>query len=244
VVRNSNKLTTLLTTSNEITREQIASHLTIITGDVRNPKDIKDLLFPEVTGVTIKAVEIIVSGIGSVPAFEGWNPIPKIVDPTVCEDGMKVILDVLRENSTPGATGPHLVTIGTTGISKLGRDYPLLLLPVYKWLLHVPHQDKGKMEAQVSDALKSSASNESGDGGKAEGVLGRYTIIHASLLTDGKMLGIEKVRSKVEDELWSGEAIGYTISRRDVGNWIFEGVIKGYGREANGNRGRIARITY
>jgi len=74
--------------------------------------------------------------------------------------------------------------------------------------------------------------------------LGRYTIVHASLLTDGKMLGMEKVRAKIEGKEWSGDAIGYTISRNDVGNWIFEDVVRGYGREGEGARGRIARVTY
>ena len=242
MVRNSNKLTTLLTTSHGITREQIASHLTIIIGDVRNPEKVKDVLFTSTGNETAKAVDIIVSGIGSVPIFKGLNPIPSALDPTLCEDGVRVILNVLREHSSAGETGPHLVTIGTTGISKLGRDYPLLLLPVYKWLLHAAHQDKGKMEDQVANALKSSGLNDSGVG--SEGVLGRYTIVHASLLTDGKMLGMEKVRAKIEGKEWSGDAIGYTISRNDVGNWIFEDVVRGYGREGEGARGRIARVTY
>ncbi|KAG9238225.1 hypothetical protein BJ875DRAFT_70994 [Amylocarpus encephaloides] len=230
LVRNPTKLTELLTSSHGTTLQQIESHLTVTKGDVLSRPDVESVVYLEGN----KTVDLIISGIGSYPVFKGWNPIPKIENPTLCHDVIHNLISTLKSRGGAG-NGPHLVTIGTTGISNLGRDYPLLLTLVYKVLLHEAHRDKGNMENLVATSLRRSGSEGSGP-------LRAYTIVHASLLTGGNMLGMEKVRSEIEGDKWSRNAIGYTISRRDVGNWIFEDVIRGFGSERKA--GRIARITY
>lgn len=75
-----------------------------------------------------------------------------------------------------------------------------------------------------------------------------YTVVRASFLTDGGKTN-KTIRVGIEDAA-SGKlersAIGYTISRDDVGRWIFENVL-GEG-EAEGEDGqyhrKIATITY
>jgi hypothetical protein len=227
VVRAPEKLTTFLETQG-ITSSQISSHLTMITGDIRSPSDISKVLYPTESN---DPVDIIISGIGAYPVFKGYKF--ENSDPHLCQEGIEAIVDVLSKRPQ-GQKKPLLVTIGTTGISKLGRDTPWLMLPLYKLVLGSAHRDKELMEAAVTKAFN-------GEGGREQSIQG-FTIVHASLLTYGKMLGHEHVRSEIEGDQWSGKAIGYTISRQDVGNWIFEDVIKGF--ENVKGKGRIARITY
>ena len=84
------------------------------------------------------------------------------------------------------------------------------MVPLYRGLLSVPHKDKKAMEDLVVGAGK-------------EGVVAGWTVVRASLLTNGKATE-GKVRAGMEGK----PAVGYTISREDVGGWIYrEVVVKG-----------------
>lgn len=53
-----------------------------------------------------------------------------------------------------------------------------------------------------------------------------FVIVRPSALTNGKATkGIEKVRVGTEEK----PAVGYLISREEVGLWIFEELVKGVG---------------
>lgn len=71
----------------------------------------------------------------------------------------------------------------------------------------------------------------------------RYVIVRPSLLTNGKALGEKKIRTGTEER----PAVGYTISREDVGRWVFENLVRG-GAGAGGEGKRyVAKkviITY
>jgi hypothetical protein len=100
---------------------------------------------------------------------------------------------------------------------------PLALRPLYHWVLALPHQDKRAMEAAaVEGALVGDAP------------LAGFVIVRPSLLMDGKAKGVGKVRVGWERhakddarEAGPGPAVGYTITRADVGRWIFEELVKG-----------------
>ena len=75
----------------------------------------------------------------------------------------------------------------------------------------------------------------------------RFVIVRPSLLTNGKARGRRKIRVGTEAE----PAVGYTISREDVGLWMFEHLVKGIGNgigddEVVGGRyvGQKVTITY
>lgn len=106
---------------------------------------------------------------------------------------------------------PILTAISTTGISSK-RDIPIVMIPLYHWLLRVPHADKKVMEELVEKAA-------------ARNVIRSHVIVRPSLLTDGKKLGLSSVRVGWENVDGNGAAVGYTISREDVGGFIFEKVI-------------------
>lgn len=95
------------------------------------------------------------------------------------------------------------------------------MYPLYHWLLQVPHADKRKMEAQLFEAQAAS--------GKVEGAAPLdFVVVRPTMLTDGECRGLAKLRVGWEnpDTTGDGPQMGYTVSRKDVGNWIFEEVIK------------------
>ncbi|KAK1963496.1 hypothetical protein LY78DRAFT_683251 [Colletotrichum sublineola] len=151
---------------------------------------------------------------------------PPLAHGSTC--GMAVLLDALKNLRTEkGVSGnPRILGLSSTGISKFGRDTPLLIAPLYKGLLHVPHEDKRAMEELLF------ASNEA------------WTVVRASLLTNGKEQPPGAVRVGLEDPSKGVEqlAIGYTISREDVGRWIFENVLQKDGNDEFVRK--VATITY
>ena len=58
-------------------------------------------------------------------------------------------------------------------------------------------------------------------GRKSESISG-WVMVRPTLLTNGAALGERKVRAGRE----GAPAVGYTISRDDVGKWIFENFVK------------------
>ena len=107
------------------------------------------------------------------------------------------------------------------------------MIPLYHWMLAVPHKDKKAMEdlllAEMAKPVQERAIED-------------FVIIRPSLLTDGKRLGTEKVRVGEEGKETAKPAVGYTISRDDVGGWIFDEIVKGAGGKKFG--GKMVSITY
>jgi len=150
-------------------------------------------------------------------------------DPHVCERGVQALLDALQrlrkdhglEETSQGV--PHIVAVSSTGLSERTRDLPWLMIPMYRLLLGTAHADKRKMEKMLI---------ESGE---------RFTVVRGSLYAGS---GEGKIRVGVEDlvkGVVESTAIGYTISREDVGRWVFEEIVEG---EAGKWVGKAATITY
>lgn len=78
-----------------------------------------------------------------------------------------------------------------------------------------------------------------------ERAIADFVIVRPSLLKDGKRLGAEKVRVGEEGEGIMAPAVGYTISREDVGGWVFENVVA-KGEEEGRKRwgGKMVSLTY
>ncbi|OIW34174.1 NAD(P)-binding protein [Coniochaeta ligniaria NRRL 30616] len=167
-----------------------------------------------------RVVDMVISSIGG--AFSMKTGID---DAHVCEKGAKALLEALALVRKNGATGsPRIVGVSSTGITESGRDIPVLMIPLYKGLLAVPHKDKKMLE----DLLV-----ESGE---------QWTIVRPAFLTDGPAVG--KVRAGMEDltaHKVEKKEIGYTISREDVGKWMFENLVEE--RDAKWVR-KAASITY
>ncbi|KAK4039417.1 oxidoreductase AflX [Parachaetomium inaequale] len=196
-------------------------NLHIIQGDARDPSVLATCLVHPSDATRL--VDTIISSIGARPTLRGMS------DPHVCETGMEALLAALRRvREERGVTGnkPRLVAVSSTGISDVARDLPYLMVPLYKVVLHNAHMDKKAMERLVM-----------GSGEYTE-----WTLVRGSLYTNGPAteglvrVGMEDPVKGVVERV----AIGYTISREDVGKWVFEACIEG-GKEWVG---KAAIITY
>ena len=213
MARNQTKLTNLLLHKG-LSESTISSLLTIVQGDIRDTVAVSQVL-----AHNNATASIIVSGIGTRPTF--LNPV------TICADATKSIFTAIRDLKP--TRKPIFISISTTGITTGPRDVPLLFLPLYHVLLFQPHADKRVTEKLILDETAKSD----------ESVIGNYVIVRPSLLTDGPALGMGKIREGTNNK----PAVGYTISRDDVGSWIFESIIDG-GDEGRKRTGKMVTITY
>lgn len=148
-----------------------------------------------------KFVSTVVSAIGGLFNIKNFT----IDDPHVCENGIKTLIKAINELKSKGIKGdPKIIVLSTTGISKFQRDIPILMIPLYKLLLNQAHEDKKVLEDEtIHSGLK-------------------FTIVRPSLLTDGEEPN--PIRIGIEDPVKGVEKkeIGYTISRKDVGHFIYD----------------------
>ncbi|KAK4244033.1 oxidoreductase AflX [Corynascus novoguineensis] len=211
------------------------ANLHIVQGDAHDAAVIARCLSPTAAADRSGGpVDTVVFSIGARPTLRGMS------DPHVCERGITALLAALRETrearSTQGGKGQgqgkeqkkvRLMVVSTTGISDVTRDVPLAMLPLYKVMLHTAHMDKRAMERLVM------ASGDATD----------WTIVRGSLYTNGPATeGLVRVGmdDPVRGVLETKPAIGYTISREDVGKWVFDECIEGSDKWV----GKAAMITY
>jgi hypothetical protein len=230
VARTPSKLTKMLLDDHAIPQSVLDAHLTVVAGSATDISAVKALL--------AHSPATIISGVGSAGKLQA-NPLRpvRLDQPTVCADTIAAIAAALRELAAAAGqvpTQPYLVAISSTGISGT-KDVPLALRPLYRWALAVPHVDKRAMEAAVVDAARSA--------GPDAPVVAGFVLVRPTLLLDGKPKGLAGVRVGWErhpgDEARKGEAgpgpaVGYAITRADVGGWIFEELIKGNVEEWDG----------
>lgn len=245
MVRSSAKLQKLLA-DRHISDATLAAHLTIVEGDIRDVDKVGDALaVPHKIGSgdleknATDVVDIIISGIGGTPVFTP-NPLrPSLDDPTICQDGIATVLSALRAKTSAGAgrrgPKPFFAALSTTGISAQKRDVPLAMLPMYHWLLAVPHKDKKEMEALLLAEMAKSAEQR---------VIQDFLTVRPSFLTNGERRGSGKLRVGKEDAAGAKPVVGYTISREDVGGWLFDEVIKGGNQRRQQWTGKMVTITY
>lgn len=206
-------------------------NLHIIQGDIRDIPAIKSTLT-----IDNQVVDIVISAIGMVIQRVGLGLSSR--DPTICEDGTRSILTALSQleaekNVEVTSGGPEFVLLSTTGISDKGRDIPIAMMPMYHWMLSVPHKDKKAMEELMIHG---------------EGRSRKWVMIRPSFLWDGESKGLQKIRVSTETpgaspgQLKEREvAVGYVIHREDVGLWIVEECVKGGGEKWFG---KMVTITY
>jgi NAD(P)H-binding len=218
-------------------------NLTMVTGSVRDASAVKSTL----RNPDGSLVDIVISLIGFAP-----NPSAKGLsfdlfqgaDRSICRDGTQLIVECIAElkaeagaatSSTsaalPTGAGPVLVVLSTTGISHVGRDIPLLVVPLYHMLLSPPHKDKRAMEDYLRSLSSTTSPSSSASAQK-------WVIIRPSLLRgDGKgEPSKKKVRVGIEQNgKFESKAIGYSITREDVANWIYRNIIVTEGDGATGS---------
>lgn len=87
------------------------------------------------------------------------------------------------------------------------------MVPVYHLLAAVPHEDKKLMEKMIKT-----------EGSKEDSLLNGWVIVRASFMSLGtKEVGVENLKVGIEENgrPMPRESWGWTVSRKDVGNWIY-----------------------
>jgi hypothetical protein len=218
----------------------VEKYLTIHQGDAKAPFDVaKALVSPTNTS---HLVDTIYFSVGVYPkfAFSLIQPFP-LTDPTICESAMAAIFSAIDQlgnqgiTSTSSAEKPRLIAISATASAELrrGLPWPWMMAPLYSWLLSGPQTDKLKMEKLV---LSDAGSH-----------IWSFVIIRPAILTDGVERGVGNIRvgwewyidGVGEREKAPGPAKGWTISRRDLGAWVFHSVVVEGGWE-----GRAVSLCY
>jgi hypothetical protein len=241
LARTPSKLTALLLTQPGITQEMLSSQLEIIEGDATDAESVKKTLLVN----TSTPVTSIISGVGGtgmmsytreascakskfrVPAL----PHIELENPHITEQTTRALLAALGQIAAgfPSleayrAVAPRVTVISTTGNLPGGKDVGFWFRPMYSVLLPIPHADKLKMENLLDQ--------EAGLGD--DGVLsGGVVVVRPSFLTGDHLIPArvgEKDREGALKGLRVGTerhpAVGYTISRALVGEWIFDQVIR------------------
>ncbi|KAF9924429.1 hypothetical protein FBU30_005583 [Linnemannia zychae] len=214
-----------------IAQSTIDSQLTIVKGDISDIQAIKDTLTRHHSGTvnTVQIVTQIISGIGGTPQMQMSLRRPVTIDnPEICATATKNILQALEEiykaNPTFAQEKPSITVISTTGVSDVKEDVPFGFRTLYHVILADPHKDKKEMERLVV--------SNSGSGKTFRGAI----IVRPSLLMGDQNVkggqGWEKLRIGREEE----PAVGYTVHRADIGQWIFEQIIKTGGETYFGQR--------
>ena len=242
LARTPSKLTNLLLEKG-VSQSLIDQRLTIIAGDVKNADSVRSTLTVSDSGNgELRIVDGIISGIGSTPVLR-WHIKPfTIADPNICKSAIDMILSSLsvlqdtEKDTQKGPQRPLLAVVSTTGVSTRSRDVPLLFYGLYHWLLAVPHEDKREMESTLV------ASGQ------------RMVTVRPSLLMDGEAKDTSRIRVGWElPPEWDarsqqtgaipGPAVGYTITRESVGNWIFVNLIEGAESSRKQWEGRMVSLT-
>lgn len=225
---------------NGVSSEVRAENLKIIEGNVRGAAAVKQTL-----SITAgKVADIIVLGVGAAPKFSA-NPLKLVTidQPDICATAAETVVksvSEIQQQSTTGSSSskPVMVAVSTTGIDDRINDVPFGYSGLYHWLLAVPHVDKRKMEKEVLAA-------------KEKGIIGNFVILRPTLLFDkdsnygAVRAGYFGRKSSGKDDRWNskdGPALGYTIGRKDVGEFAFREIVE---KNARGEwAGQHVTLTY
>lgn len=216
LARTPSKLTDMLLAQG-VAQSTINSQLTIVKGDISDIPAIKSVLTNNST--TLQLASQIISGIGGTPQMQMSLRRPVTIDnPEICATATKNIVQALQEiyeaQPLTAQHRPSITVISTTGVSDVKEDVPFGFQTLYHVVLADPHKDKKEMERLVLE--------NSGSGRAFRGAV----IVRPSLLMGDQSVkggqGWEKLKVGHEEK----PAVGYTVHRADVGEWIFEKVVK------------------
>jgi len=203
----------------------IDTQLTIVKGDIADLPAIKSVLTNNTYGTSeIKVASQILSGVGGTPKLNKSFKKPVTIDnPEICAQTTKNIVQALNE--IQASNKPSITVISTTGVSDVREDVPFGFRFMYHVILADPHKDKKVMERIITE-------NSSTERGVFKGAI----IIRPSLLAGDQDVKTGKGWKKLKVGVEEKPAVGYTVGRQDVGEWIFEQVIKTGGESHFGQR--------
>jgi hypothetical protein len=207
----------------------------LIQGDALVKDDVKRAWAEAAKGDDDRPVEFLIFTVGATTAQFVLTKGFVISPPNLVTQALLNCLETL-----PSPT-PKIITISSSGLTRVShKKLPLLLRPLYGYLLAAPHADKCGAEEIVAhsagwpwDKIDSPGADILTGDWKAElpapGTLKSIVVLRPALLTSGECRAdrdpssISKKPYRVtEGELDSS----WTISRSDVAHFLVEGVVK------------------
>ncbi|KAJ5689053.1 hypothetical protein N7462_003445 [Penicillium macrosclerotiorum] len=239
LARTPSKLTAQLLEQPGLTPALLEKHLHIVQGDATDVDAVTQTLLVHDDGATCTLVSSIISGMGGTGTMAFTKPSPcdkvplrmptlphiTIANPHITEQFTRTLLAALRGLAArfPSYAAykeacPRLTVISTTGIRRGVKDLPTLMKPMYA-MMGVPHADKEQMEKVLAAEL-----------GREQTLLCRgLVIVRPSFLS-----GDHRIAAEGEDSGYGrlrvgtdgSPAVGYTVGRPLIGQWIFEEIVK------------------
>lgn len=156
----------------------------------------------------------------------------------------QALFNTLRSFPQNQSPQPRIIIISSTGLTKESHAaLPLLMKPIYGYLLRSPHKDKIGVERLVSHcagwpwtadpdeepdaSIMGSTDWMNTPGLPPPGSLHRVLVLRPAFLTDGESIADKNSNAdgvpayRVSEE----ELGGYTISRRDVAHFVTDAVL-------------------
>ncbi|KAI8598406.1 hypothetical protein EDD21DRAFT_382580 [Dissophora ornata] len=231
LARTPSKLTDMLLAQG-ISQATIDSQLTVIKGDIADLAAIKSVLLSNKDSGAAIALQII-SGIGGTPKMQWSLKTPVTIDnPEICATATKNIMQALREiyaeYPSTAQYKPSITVISTTGVSDVREDVPFAFRFLYHVTLADPHKDKKEMEGLITENMAEPT--------ESTRLFRGAIVVRPSLLTGDQRVKGGKGWQKLKVGQENKPAIGYTVHRADVGQWIFEQVIKTGGESQFGQK--------
>lgn len=153
------------------------------------------------------------------------------------------------------APQPRIVVVSSIGLTKRSHSsLPLIFKPLYAHALAMPHRDKLGVERVLAhcaglpwDASEEEPADDIVGAGWRErqglpgpGELKQVLIVRPALLTDGECKADKKKEGREPYRAEEKELGGYTVSRKDVGHFIFKAVTTDWNKYG----GKIINVGY
>lgn len=153
----------------------------------------------------------------------------------------------------PTSSQPKIITISSTGVTKKSHNkLPLLLKPLYGYLLAQPHRDKSGAErlaahcagwewedGEVGEDILAKGWQDT-PGLPTQGSLKNIVVIRPALLLDGIAKSDNTEGKRVAYRVQEGDFSGWTVNRRDVAHFVVEGALANW----NNWQGKCVSIAY
>ncbi|KIJ59180.1 hypothetical protein HYDPIDRAFT_101173 [Hydnomerulius pinastri MD-312] len=207
----------------------------LIQGDALVKDDVKRAWAEAAKGDDDKPVDTLLFTVGGTPHFELTKGFV-ISPPNLVTQSLINCLETLP------SPAPKIITISSTGLTHASHQkLPLLLKPIYGYLLAVPHRDKCGAEEVVAhsagwswDAQDSPGVDILGSNWKAgipiPGELKKIVVVRPAMLTDGECRADQQSsKRKKAYRVNEGDVdSSWTVSRKDVAHFLVEGVVKNW----------------
>jgi len=219
----------------------------IVPGDALNEEDVRQAWKVAAEGVS-GHVDTLLFTVGSRPKFsltKGFTLDP----PILCTRGMLNVLSTMPLTDPQ----PKVILVSSAGMGKRSHAaLPLLLKPLFGYLLAVPHEDKLGMERVVAHAAGWMWTHEEPkqtilpEGWQKQlpepGFLKDVLVLQPTLFIGEKCVGDEgKKNGKAPYRAADHDLPGaYTISRKDVAHFIVEGGMEHWDEW----KGKSVRLAY